>query len=279
MYQNESQKLLAEARPLGLYAGARVDRVPVFLGYPAMTQLSLATSNAVFPSVPPHQWAHDIRNLLGTIGLHLEALEKLSGPAGAKAARAALALIGRGGAMCAGALAEATRARPSGHRRCFDLAKTIKEVVALLEPTAPTGFKFRVDGNEALIVLGDQTEVFRILFNLAQNAVMVARRGAPLSHLTIAVTRGATGISVRIADDGPGLPKAVRAKLFLAPDERGSSGFGLAIARELTERNGGTLAYVDGMRGATFVLEFPHAGGREIPCGAAMPSLGCRAAG
>jgi len=245
-----------------------------------MTQLTLAASNPAFTAIPPHQWTHDIRNILGTVGLHLEMLEKLSGPAGAKAASAALALIGRGGAMCAGALAEASGSQPSSRRRGFDLGRTIKEVVALLEPTAPAGFKFRVDCSESLIALGDQTDIFRILFNLAQNSVAAARRRPQLCQLAISVARNATGIAVRIADDGPGLPKAAKAALFRSPAEKGAtSGFGLAIARELAERNGGSLAYLDGAKGATFVLELPNAGGREIPYGAAMPSLGRRAAG
>ena len=243
-----------------------------------MTQLTLAASNPALVSIPPQQWTHDIRNILGTLGLHLEMLEKLAGPAGAKAASAALALIGRGGDMCAGALAEASSARHSSRRRGFDLAKTIKEVVALLEPTAPAGLKFRIDGNESHIALGDQTEVFRILFNLAQNAVTAARRRRPLTQLSISVARKATGIAVRISDDGPGLPKAAKEALFRWPVERGTAnGFGLAIARELAERNGGSLSYLDGTKGATFVLELPNAGGREIPYGAAMPSLGRRA--
>ena len=41
--------------------------------------------------------------------------------------------------------------------------------------------------------------------------------------------------------------------------------------------DGGSLSYLDGTKGATFVLELPNAGGREIPYGAAMPSLGRRA--
>jgi signal transduction histidine kinase len=244
-----------------------------------MTQLTLAASNPAFASLPPYQWTHDIRNILGTVGLHLEMLEKLSGPAGAKAASAALALIGRGGAMCAGALAEASGSRPSSRRRGFDLAKTVKEVVALLEPAAPAGFKFRVDCSESVIALGEQTEIFRILFNLAQNAVAAARRRPQLSELTISVVRSNTGISVRISDDGPGLPKAAKAALFRARSGTGATGgFGLAIARELAERNGGSLTYLDGAKGATFVLELPNAGGREIAYGAAMPSLGRRAA-
>lgn len=242
-----------------------------------MTQLTLAASNPTLGPMPPHQWAHDVRNLLATIGLHLERLEKLSGPSGSKAASAALALISRGGTLCAGALAEATGPRPLGRRRSFDLLRTINEVVAVLAPAAPDGFDFVVAAEGPVIVLGDQTEVFRILFNLAQNAVAAARAGASLTTLTFAVSRGAAGVTARVADDGPGLPPAVKSKLFRAPDQ-GANGFGLAIARELAERNGGKLSYAAG-KGATFVLELPQAAGCELARGAAMPSLGRRHVG
>lgn len=244
-----------------------------------MTQFTLAASNPAFSPAPSHQWAHDIRNTLATIGLHLERLQKLSGPGGAKAASAALALVNRGAGMCTEAMAEARMPRPPSRRRGFDLVTTIKDVAALLGPTAPEGFEFRIEGGGSSIVLGDQTEVFRILFNLVQNAVGAARRGARMSHIRIAVERSATGATVRISDDGPGLPKTVKANLFRSPGKAGApSGFGLAIARELAERNGGRLSFVDGAQGAHFVLELPHAAGREIAYGAAMPSLGRRIA-
>jgi signal transduction histidine kinase len=242
-----------------------------------MTQLTLAASNPALGAMPPHQWAHDVRNLLATIGLHLERLEKLSGPAGSKAASAAMALVGRGGTLCTAAVAEAAGPRPVGRRRGFDLVHTINEVVALLAPATPDGFRFRVEADGPRIVLGDQTEVFRILFNLAQNAVAAARSGARLTTLTFSVSRDASGVTTRIADDGPGLPVALRRSPFRSPAE-GTRGFGLAIARELAERNGGSLSYVAG-RGATFVLALPQAGSRELALGAAMPSLGRRHAG
>jgi signal transduction histidine kinase len=292
IYQIESQMILAAAvadapyaggsdRPSRRAAGACLARRTDLTSLEAsrMTQFTLAACNPALSPALSEQWAHDIRNTLATIGLHLERLQQLSGPGGAKAAHAALALVSRGAGMCSDAMVEARMPRPPSRRRGFDIVKTIKDVAALLEPTAPAGFEFRFECTDPHIVLGDQTEVFRILFNLAQNAVSVARRGARMSHVRFAIARNGTGVTVRVTDDGPGLPKAVKANLFRSPAPSGAtSGFGLAIARELAERNGARLSIDDGTRGASFVLDLPHAAGREIAYGAAMPSLGRRIA-
>ena len=63
---------------------------------------------------------------------------------------------------------------------------------------------------------------------------------------------------ITVADDGPGLPAPVRAQLFLGDRAlTGGNGHGLVIARELAERNGGTLKLADTAHGATFVVELP----------------------
>lgn len=245
-----------------------------------MTELTLAADNPALAHAPSAPWAHDIRNTLATIGLHLETLERLAGPRGGKVANAALALISRSATMCSEALTEAGRPKPASRRRGFDLRATITEVVALLEPLAPAGFAFDVDAGPSCIVLGDSAEIFRILFNLAQNAVSLARREAPISCLRIAVARNDAGIAIRIADDGPGLPKSVKARLFRPGAVQGTAnGFGLAIARELAERNGGRLSLIENAKGAAFLLELPHTAAAERARGAAMPSLGRRIAG
>jgi two-component system C4-dicarboxylate transport sensor histidine kinase DctB len=108
-----------------------------------------------------------------------------------------------------------------------------------------------------MMALGNAQETFRILYNLAHNAVMVARRTQRMSELAFTVERTAATIVVRIADDGPGLPKAVRAKLFSHPAARFATtgnGYGLAIARELAERNGGMLELASETKGTAFVL-------------------------
>jgi signal transduction histidine kinase len=205
--------------------------------------------------------AHDLRNLLATVGLHLETLQRLAGPAGAKAANAAHALLDRGATLCNSALERAATADIRARRRGVDLAQIARQIADLLGPIAPKGFAFKIGQEGTGCVLADPDEIFRILFNLMSNAVAVAQ-GKPgaLTTLIVQVRTEGASVTTHLSDDGPGLPTSVRAKLFSAPSRRSPSsqhGYGLAIARELTERNGGTLALVAAAKGASFALTLP----------------------
>src|SRR5262249_46467552 len=86
------------------------------------------------------------------------------------------------------------------------------------------------------------------------------REAGALGTMTIRVTSEGTSVAARVTDDGPGLPASVRAGLFAKPSRRSASprhGYGLAIARELAERNGGTLTLVPSSQGASFALTPP----------------------
>ena len=137
-----------------------------------MSQLALASLNAAGPSA---RWAHDIRNALATVGLHLETLERLSGTRGREIAHAAHVLMSRAAAMCNEAMAQGSQTETQSRRKPFDIAKTIVQVANLLRPTAPEGFEIRVAGNGSFMVLADPQDAFRILFNLVHNAMAIAR--------------------------------------------------------------------------------------------------------
>ena len=65
---------------------------------------------------------------------------------------------------------------------------------------------------------------------------------------------------VRVADDGPGIPRDLRRKIFSAgftTKERGW-GIGLALTRRIVEENhGGRLALAPSDRGAVFDIVIP----------------------
>jgi len=87
--------------------------------------------------------------------------------------------------------------------------------------------------------------VFRVLFNVMSNAVRVASRKAnAIKSVTIRVGIEGTAVTMQVSENGAGLPACVQAGLFRTQPSRSRSprhGYGLAITRELAERNGGTL--------------------------------------
>lgn len=244
-----------------------------------MSSLTLTSANNVPFHQPSAQWAHDIRNTLATVGLYLETLQRLSGSRGREVADAAQAMMSRAAAMCNEAVVQAAQRDIESRRSNFDVVKVIVQVANLLRPATPEGFEIRVAGSGAFPVLANPQDVFRILFNLVNNAITVARHGGQMTSLTLLIERVGINVAVRIADDGPGLPKSVRASLFRTRPGRSpteGNGLGLAIARELTERNGGVLELAESARGTTFLLQLPGAARVHEAERGAMCSLGKR---
>jgi signal transduction histidine kinase len=244
-----------------------------------MSHLTLVSpALRAFPS-PATQWAHDIRNTLTTLGLHLDTLERLAGSAGHRAVDAAHALMLRAASMCEQALAQAQRGEPAPRRRAAEAVAATREVVELIAPIAPAGFTVRVHADGLFPVAADANQLFRILFNLLHNAASVARRRGKLRTVDVSVARAGAAVVLRIVDDGPGLPASVRRQLFRAgAPTAGGNGLGLSIARELAEQNGGTLRLARSAKGATFVLELPAAPATATREGPVTRSLGHRAA-
>ena len=118
-------------------------------------------------------------------------------------------------------------------------------VLALLEPCP-----------DDCTVLAEAGAVRRVLVNLVDNAVRYAR-----SRVTVTVAPG----TMTVADDGPGIPAADRARVFdrftrLDWDrgrESGGAGLGLAIVRELVAAHGGSVTLGDGAPGLVVTVHFP----------------------
>jgi two-component system sensor histidine kinase KdpD len=104
----------------------------------------------------------------------------------------------------------------------------------------------------------DPVQGEQALGNLVENVVA----HTPLNAgLIVRATRRGDRVVVRVADEGPGIPEALRAKLFqrFTKGGAGGSGLGLAIARAYAEANGGTLDAVAAECGAAFELALPVA--------------------
>jgi len=108
-------------------------------------------------------------------------------------------------------------------------------------------------GDEALMIHGDAVLLEWALEALMKNAVdALAGRGG---RIYIASSRVPEGVRIRVADDGPGIPRELRTRVFDAGFSTKDHGWGvgLSLARRIIEENhGGQLVLVPTPRGATF---------------------------
>ncbi|MCK9824423.1 ATP-binding protein [Nocardioides cavernae] len=108
----------------------------------------------------------------------------------------------------------------------------------------------------------DPGDVRRIARNLLENALAHAGSRIELS-VEVADVGSGPWAELLIADDGAGVAAEHRDRIFDrfyradTARPRHGSGLGLSIARELAERNGGTLDLVVTQPGATFRLKLP----------------------
>ncbi len=113
-------------------------------------------------------------------------------------------------------------------------------------------------------VRGDRAQLRRAVGNLLDNALRHSRTGISVS---LSQADGDHAV-LTVADDGPGVPVDQRDKIFerfTRLDEArhgsdGGAGLGLAIARDIAERHGGSLTLdpaADYGKGARFVLRLP----------------------
>jgi signal transduction histidine kinase len=105
-----------------------------------------------------------------------------------------------------------------------------------------------------LVVQGDPVLLEWALESLVRNAVdALAGRGGQVDISTVSLADA--GVRVRVADDGPGVPRELRRQIFKAgfSTKEGGWGIGLALTRRIVEENhGGKLVLVPAERGATF---------------------------
>lgn len=123
-------------------------------------------------------------------------------------------------------------------------------------------------GDEPLVVMGHPTQIEQGIVNLLLNAAD-ALQDSPQTDkaanlVEIAAGRGGDGhVWVRVADNGPGVPEAIRERIFepfftTKPVGQGT-GLGLASTFSLVRDAGGTLTLVGDGPGATFQIDLPAA--------------------
>ena len=135
--------------------------------------------------------------------------------------------------------------------------------------------RFHLDLDPALPgLVTDRNGLKQVLINLLKNAIEAMRQGGNLYVRTkCLVTRDLEEMAVKregkaeqyveisVRDDGPGIPEAVRQRLFepyVTTKGEGHSGLGLSVVHSIVKDLGGTIQCESAEgKGTTFVIRFP----------------------
>ena len=155
----------------------------------------------------------------------------------------------------------------------IELHSLIEEVLADLEPLAQekkielirksqeTGEKA---AEEELFLTGSDILIYRMLYNLVENAIKYNRKDGTV---TVSAIREKDEVVLTVSDTGNGIDEAFREKIFepffrvdkSRSREFGGVGLGLAMVREVVQVHDGTIeVYTNKHKGTTFEIRLPQ---------------------
>lgn len=97
----------------------------------------------------------------------------------------------------------------------------------------------------------------RILENLVRNAAFAVEEDGVVK---LSSELSDAGLRITVGDTGPGIPEAIRDRLFepfVTHGKLEGTGLGLAIVKAFTERQGGAVRFETSGEGTEFILDFP----------------------
>jgi signal transduction histidine kinase len=146
-------------------------------------------------------------------------------------------------------------------RATHDIVSVLGEVAEDYRK-GPPGIRIVSPSHEVWLDI-DKDKIKTVLRNLFENAVKFA---LPDSRaIEIALEQDADEVTLRISDDGPGIPQADISNLFepffrvdrSRSKKTGGYGLGLSICKRIMEAHGGSITVTNNPgRGASFVLSF-----------------------
>jgi two-component system nitrogen regulation sensor histidine kinase NtrY len=98
-----------------------------------------------------------------------------------------------------------------------------------------------------------------VLINLVDNAIEAMEKKGTVCIYT-EFDRSHARVRMGVADNGPGIPKTDREKLFVPhfSTKKHGSGLGLAIVHRIVQEHEGTIRVEDNVpKGSRFVVEIP----------------------
>jgi signal transduction histidine kinase len=207
---------------------------------------------------------HDLRNLLASAQLFSDQLSTSPDPKVQRFAPKLMRALERAIAFCQSTLSYGAAQEPPPERKTIEVELLIEEVHEALGLSLDVPIRWIVSVERGLTVEADHDQLFRVLVNIARNAVQAletrSQRDPARDQIRITGRREGSVVVLEVSDTGPGVPEKARAHMFQAFQggaRAGGTGLGLAIAAELVRAHGGEIRLVPGTIGATFHITIP----------------------
>ncbi|TCW38245.1 MULTISPECIES: sensor histidine kinase [Marichromatium] len=208
--------------------------------------------------------AHDLRTPLTRLRTRLELLAAALDDPEAARALAETAIADADELLATfNALLRIARIESGGRRAAFApvaLAALLEDLRELYEPVAAErGQRLTLEIAAPATLAGDRDLLFQALANLVDNAI---KYGPPEGAIVIRLDTRDGAPCIGVADDGPGIPEALREavfrRFFRADDSRSTpgSGLGLSLVRAVAELHRARVVLEDNRPGLRALLYF-----------------------
>ena len=144
----------------------------------------------------------------------------------------------------------------------IQLAPMIEEIFTDLAPLSDKrGVTLTAEGNG--IMTGSDALIYRLIFNLTENAVKYNRQGG---SVRVSVTQKPEKLLLRVSDTGCGIPEEYQRSIFQPffrvdksrSREYGGAGLGLSLVWEIADLHGGSVWVEESSdKGTTIAVELP----------------------
>ena len=159
-------------------------------------------------------------------------------------------------------LLEMSNLRQVARNERIQLAPMIEEIFTDLAPLSDKrGVTLTAEGDG--IMTGSDALIYRLIFNLTENAVKYNRQGG---SVRVSVTQKPEKLLLRVSDTGCGIPEEYQRSIFQPffrvdksrSREYGGAGLGLSLVWEIADLHGGSVWVEESSdKGTTIAVELP----------------------
>ena len=159
-------------------------------------------------------------------------------------------------------LLEMSNLRQVARNERIQLAPMIEEIFTDLAPLVEKrGITLEADGDG--VMTGSDALIYRLIFNLTENAVKYNRPGGSVQ---VCVTQETEKLLIRVSDTGCGIPEKYQQSIFQPffrvdksrSREYGGAGLGLSLVWEIADLHGGSVWVEESSdKGTTIAVELP----------------------